>query len=132
MIITFHIGTYYQNDEDVWVNFLDLIPFLPPCKFLNKLVKYPLDSSSPITYLFCIKFTAYFLSPRNIRNLVDDTYYTAPTTLTWKEKRYLMSFVADIETFKSTNGAGPNDGPYLPLVHTLNKNNISRKCMVRF
>ena len=37
MIITFHIGTYYQNDEDIWVD-LDLIPVLPPGKFLNKLV----------------------------------------------------------------------------------------------
>ena len=37
MVITFHIGTYYQNDEDIWFK-LDLIPVLPPCKFLNKLV----------------------------------------------------------------------------------------------
>ena len=52
--------------------------------------------------------------------------------LTWQEKRYLVSFDADIESLKSTYGAGQNDAPYLPLVHTLNKNNISRKCMVIF
>ena len=44
--------------------------------------------------------------------------------LTWQEKSYLVSFLADIETLKSTDRVGPNDAPYLPLVHTLNKNNI--------
>ena len=29
IIIAFDIGTYYQNDEDIWVD-LDLIPVLPP------------------------------------------------------------------------------------------------------
>ena len=62
-----------------------------------------------------------------MRNLVDETYYTAHSTLTWQEKRYLVSFVADIESLKSTYGAGPNDAPYLPLVHTLDKNNFSKK-----
>ncbi|KAI4996854.1 hypothetical protein ZWY2020_052196, partial [Hordeum vulgare] len=116
MKIPFDIGTYSLSDEDICVD-LDLMPILPPCKYY-----------STITYLLYLKLTTYFLSPRNIQNIVDDTYYTAYSILTWQEKGYLVFFVANIESLKGIYGAGPNDARYLALVHTLNKGNICIAC----
>jgi hypothetical protein len=110
----------------------DMIPVLPPCEFLKMIKTFILLKNSyysPITYLAYLKLTAYFLPPRKTWKIVDETYYTAGTTLTWQEKRYLVSFVDDIESLKGTYGAGRNDARYLPLVHTLNHTNIRGKIL---
>ncbi|KAI4999040.1 hypothetical protein ZWY2020_057740, partial [Hordeum vulgare] len=91
--ITIHIGTYSLSDKDRWMD-LGLMPILRP---------------------------SYFLSRRNILNIVDDTYYTSHNMLTWQEKSYLVFFVAYIESLKDIYGAGRDEARYLPLVHTLNK-----------
>ena len=75
---------------------------------------------------------AYFLSFKDTHNIVDKTYYTYGSELTWEEKNSLVFFVNDVLTFKSIYGADQNSTRYVPLVHTLTNINIYRKCMVRF
>lgn len=101
MDLNFDISNYSDNNRDIWVD-LDVIPVLP---------------------------SSFFRAPRTTRRIVDKTYYTSGTTLTWQEKRYLVSFVDGIQWLMDTYSAGQNDAPYVPLVHALNKTNIHNKYM---
>ncbi|XBI96799.1 hypothetical protein VPH35_033025 [Triticum aestivum] len=66
-------------------------------------------------------------STRTTRKIVDNTYYTDGSMLTWEVKNYLVSFVDGIEWLTNTYNAEQKDAPYVPLVHALNKTNIQNK-----
>ena len=76
--------------------------------------------------------TAYFHSSRNVRKVVDKTYYTYGSELTCEEINHLVSWIKDVETFKTSHNISPSYDQYMPLVHMLNYRNIHRDIMVRF
>ena len=78
MVITFHIGTYYQNDEDIWVD-LDLIAVLPLGKFLNKLVvTFRFQFTHNLSFLYKI-YSLFSISKKHTglsrRNLLHCLHY---------------------------------------------------------
>ena len=76
--------------------------------------------------------TAYFHSSKNVRKIVDRTYYTVGSELSYEEKDHLMSFIIDVENFNINYETPPHYGQYMPLVHMLNYGNIHEDGMVRF
>jgi len=101
MAIHFDFSKYSDSDPNILVD-LENIPILPP---------------------------SYFLAPKTTQRIVDNTYYTAGTVLTWEEKNYLVSFVDGTKWPTDTHNAGKNYASYVPLVHALNKTNIHNKCL---
>jgi len=83
MAIHFDFSKYSDFDPYILVD-LDNIPILPP---------------------------SYFLAPRTTRKIVDNTYYTAGTALTWEDKNYLVPFVDGIKWLTDTYNARHNDAP---------------------
>ncbi|KAF7012796.1 hypothetical protein CFC21_026951 [Triticum aestivum] len=56
--------------------------------------------------------------------MVDRTYYTDGSELTYKEKTHLVGFCTDIENYNIYNQTPHHYGPpYVPLVHVLNYGN---------
>jgi hypothetical protein len=76
--------------------------------------------------------TAYFHSSKNVRKIVDRTYYTDGSALSYEEKDHLISFIIDVENFNINYETPPHYGQYVPLVHVLNYGNIHGDGMVRF
>ena len=76
--------------------------------------------------------TSYFHSSRNVRKVVDKTYYSYDSELTCEEKNHLVSFINDAETFKNSYEIPSNYAQYVPLVHVLNYGNIHGNSMVIF
>ena len=63
---------------------------------------------------------------------MDMTYYSYGFELNCEEKGYLVSFIDDVENFKTNQFINPNYTGYVPLVHVLNDDNIFANSMVRF
>jgi hypothetical protein len=61
---------------------------------------------------------------------VDMTYYSYGSELNCEEKGYLVSFIDDVETFKSNVFISPNYTGYVPLVHQLLDGNLIAKNLV--
>ena len=64
--------------------------------------------------------------------MVDRTYYTDGSELTYKEKTHLVGFCTDLENYNIYCKTPPHYGQYVPLVHVLNYGNIHGDAMVRF
>ena len=65
--------------------------------------------------------------------MVDRTYYTDGSELTYKEKTHLVGFCTDIENYNIYNQTPHHYGPpYVPLVHVLNYGNYYGDTLVRF
>ena len=64
--------------------------------------------------------------------MVDITYYTDGSELTYREKNHLISFITDLENYNIYYQTPPHYGQYMPLVHVLNYGNINGDSMVRF
>ena len=64
--------------------------------------------------------------------MVDRTYYTDGSELTYQEKSYLLAFCTDLENYNSYYGIPKNYGQYVPLVHAVCYGNINGDSMVRF
>ena len=76
--------------------------------------------------------TACFHSSRNVQNVVDKTYYSYGAELTCEEINHFVSWINDVENFKTSHFIPPNYDQYMPLVHVLNYGNIHQDIMVRF
>ena len=63
---------------------------------------------------------AYFLSSKNVRKMVDITYYTDGTELTYQEKNHLILFINDLENYNIYYQTHAHYGQYMPLVHMSN------------
>nr|BDI54572.1 putative polygalacturonase [Triticum aestivum] len=63
---------------------------------------------------------AYFHSSKNVRKMVDRTYYTQGSELTYQEKNHLVGFCTDLENYNIYNQTPQHYGQYVPLVHVLN------------
>ena len=108
-----------------------MIPILPPCEFVKHIyyVIYIVyfrivDSLFPLT--------AYFHSSKNVRKMVDRTYYTDGAELTCQEKNHLIAFINDLQNYNTYYQTPTHYGQYVPLVHVLNYGNIHGDGMVRF
>ena len=55
--------------------------------------------------------------------MVDRTYYTDGSELTYKEKTHLVGFCTDLENYNVYNRTPQHYGQYVPLVHVLNYGN---------
>ena len=64
--------------------------------------------------------------------MVDGTYYTDGSELTYQEKNHLISFITDPENYNTYYQTPPHYGQYVALVHVLNYGNIRGDVMVRF
>ena len=64
--------------------------------------------------------------------MVDITYYTDGSELTYQEKNHLIPFCTELENYNVYYGTPPHYGQYVPLVHVLNDSNIHGEAMVRF
>ena len=64
--------------------------------------------------------------------MVDRTYYTEGSELTYQEKNHLVAFYTDLENYNDYYRTPPNYGEYVPLVHVLNYGNFSGDTLVRF
>ena len=64
--------------------------------------------------------------------MVDRTYYTDGSELTYHEKNYLVAFCTNLENYNIYNKTPPHYGQYVPLVHVLNYGHIHGDAMVRF
>ena len=64
--------------------------------------------------------------------MVDRTYYTDGSELTYKEKTHLVRFCTDIENYNVYNRTPQHYGQYVPLVHVLNYGNYYGDTLVRF
>ncbi|KAM3262102.1 hypothetical protein ACQJBY_052658 [Aegilops geniculata] len=109
MQITFDIRSKDDDDDDdddidIWVD-VDMPPVLPK---------------------------SYFLSSTNTRKAVDRTYYSYGSKLNCEGKCYLVSFIDDVEAFKTKHYISPNFTRYVPLVHKLLAGNFIAKNLVRF
>ena len=76
--------------------------------------------------------TAYFDCSNNVRNMVDKTYYTYGSELTCEDINQFVSWINDVETFKTIRHIPPSYDQYVPLVHVLNHGNFSGDTLVRF
>uniref|UniRef100_A0A8I6XKM3 Uncharacterized protein n=1 Tax=Hordeum vulgare subsp. vulgare TaxID=112509 RepID=A0A8I6XKM3_HORVV len=100
MNITFDLGNddVRDNNIEIWVHAEDdLIPLLPP---------------------------AYFHATRTTRKIVDRTYYSFGSNLTWLEKNHLISFIHDVDNHAKNYMTGNIYHEYVPLVHQLSPHNI--------
>ncbi|XBI08872.1 hypothetical protein VPH35_136544 [Triticum aestivum] len=98
MLVTMDFGDpdIEQDNMDIWV-LVDTPPILP---------------------------LSYFDCSNNVRNMVDRTYYTDGSELTYKEKTHLVGFCTDIENYNIYNQTPHHYGPpYVPLVHVVNYGN---------
>ena len=64
--------------------------------------------------------------------MVDRTYYTDGSELTYKEKTHVVGFCTYLKNYNTYNRTPPNYGEYVPLVHVLNHGNFSGDTLVRF
>ena len=64
--------------------------------------------------------------------MVDRTYYTDGSELTYQEKNHLIAFCTDLENYNIYYQNPAHYGQYVPLVHVLNYDNIHGDRMVRF
>ena len=64
--------------------------------------------------------------------MVDRTYYTDGSELTYQEKNHLVAFCTDLENCNIYNKTPPHYGQYVPLVHVLNYGNYYGDTLVRF
>ena len=64
--------------------------------------------------------------------MVDRTYYTDGSELSYYEKNHLVAFCTDLENYNNYYQIPPHYGEYVPLVHVLNYGNIHEDVMVRF
>ena len=64
--------------------------------------------------------------------MVDRTYYTDGSELTYKEKTHLVGFCTDLENYNIYCKTLPHSGQYVPLVHVLNYGNYYGDTLVRF
>ena len=64
--------------------------------------------------------------------MVDRTYYTDGSELTYKEKTHLVGFCTDLENYNIYCKTPPHYGQYVPLVHVLNYGNYYGDTLVRF
>ena len=63
--------------------------------------------------------------------MVDRTYYTDGSELTYQEKNHLIAFCTDLENYNIYYQTPQHYGQYVPLVHVLNYVNIHGNKMVR-
>ena len=63
--------------------------------------------------------------------MVDRTYYTDGSELTYQEKNHLIAFCTDLENYNTYYQTPPQYGEYVPLVHVLNHVNIHGDAMVK-
>ena len=64
--------------------------------------------------------------------MVDRTYYTEGSELTYQEKNHLVAFCTDLENYNVYNRTPEHYGQYVPLVHVLNYGNYHGDTLVRF
>ena len=64
--------------------------------------------------------------------MVDRTYYTDGSELTYQEKNHLIVFCTDIENYYTYYQTPPNCGEHVPLVHVLNHGNFNGDTPVRY
>ena len=64
--------------------------------------------------------------------MVDRTYYTDGSELTYQEKNHLNAFCTDLENYNIYSKTPPHYGQYMPPVHVLNYGNIHGDAIVRF
>ena len=64
--------------------------------------------------------------------MVDRTYYTDGSELTYQEKNHLTAFCTKLENYNTYYQTPPHYGQYMSLVHVLDHNNIHGDAMVRF
>ena len=64
--------------------------------------------------------------------MVDRTYYTKGSELTYQEKIHLVAFCTDLENYNIYNQTPQHYGQYVPLVHVLNYGNYNGDTLVRF
>jgi len=64
--------------------------------------------------------------------MVDRTYYTDGSELTYQEKNHLIAFCTDLENYNIYYETPQHYRQYVPLVHVLNYGNIHGDVMVRF
>lgn len=119
-----------QDNLDIWV-LIDTLPILPLCEFLKQ--------SYQLIYIVHFKIvdnlfplTTYFNCSNNVWNMVNRTYYTDGSELTYQEKNHLVAFCTGLENYNIYNKTPPHYGQYVPLVHVLNYGNIHGDVMVRF
>ena len=62
---------------------------------------------------------------------MDTMHYSYGSELNYEEKGYLVSFIEDVEAFKTSHSISPNYTRYVPLVHTLLDDNFIAKNLVR-
>uniref|UniRef100_A0A8R7VGP6 Uncharacterized protein n=1 Tax=Triticum urartu TaxID=4572 RepID=A0A8R7VGP6_TRIUA len=67
--------------------------------------------------------SSYFHSSKNVWKMVDRTYYTEGSELTYQEKNHLVGFCTDLENYNIYNQTPQHYGQYVPLVHVLNYGN---------
>ena len=115
---------------DIWV-LVDTPPILPLCDFLKH--------SYQLIYIVHFKIvdslfslTTYFDCSNNVQNMVDRTYYTDDSELTYKEKTHLVRFCTDLENYNIYNRTPQHYGQYVPLVHMLNHDNFQGDILVGF
>ena len=63
--------------------------------------------------------------------MVDRTYYTEGSELTYQEKNHLVAFCTDLENYNIYNQTPQHYGQYVPLVHVLNYGNYHGDTLVR-
>ena len=63
--------------------------------------------------------------------MVDRTYYTDGSELTYQEKNHLIAFITDLKNYNMYYQTRTHYGQYMPLVHVLNYANIHGDVMVR-
>ena len=77
--------------------------------------------------------TAYFHSSKNVRKMVDITYYyNDEAQLTYKEQDGLITFFTNLENYNRYYQTPPHYGQYVPLVHVLNHDNFYGDTLVRY
>ena len=64
--------------------------------------------------------------------MVDRTYYTDGSELTYQEKNHLIAFCTELENYNIYYQTPPHYGKYVPLVHVLNHANIHGDAMAFF
>ncbi|XP_044964008.1 uncharacterized protein LOC123424451 [Hordeum vulgare subsp. vulgare] len=76
-------------------------------------------------HLILVLPPAYFSTPKNTRQVVDRTYYSYGSKLTWLDKNHLILFIHDGEHYNNNYMIGNSYHGYVPLVHKFNHYNIT-------
>jgi hypothetical protein len=113
---------------------LSIDPITHLCKYSGKYQAVLANNISSGRYIQQILFTNIFIAYYGVdivtKQFIGNMEDIEGSRVTWEEMWFVVAFVDQIWMLTNGYNAGPRDHSCMPLLHTLNKNNIDDRIMV--